>query len=94
MSTETSKAPKYIDRLKNIDSVEAEKLSFHNRKAQKSLESKIIDFEEELTDLDIALNKAYSTFPFNVDKAIDAEDKKALVTRKLDQAKRMLAELF
>jgi len=94
MSTEATKVPKYIDRLKNVESVEAEKLSFHNRKAQKSLESKIIDFEEELTDLDIALNKAYSTFPFNVDKAIDAEDKKALIGRKLEQAQRMLKELF
>lgn len=92
--SQSTNAPKYIDRLKNVESVEAEKLSFHNRKAQKSLESKIIDFEEEVTDLDIALNKAYSTFPFNVDKAIEAEDKKALINRKLEQARKMLSELF
>ena len=93
MST-TTNAPKYIDRLKNLDKVEAEKLEFHARKAQKALESKIIDFEEELADLDITLNKAYSTFPFAVEKAIEAEDKRALVSRKLEQAKRMLNELF
>jgi hypothetical protein len=92
--SETTTVAKYIDRLKNIESVEAEKLNFSNRKAQKSLESKIIDFEEELTDLDIVLNKTLSTFPFNVDKAIEAEDKKALVGRKLAQAQKMLKELF
>ena len=94
MSETTTPVAKYIDRLKNIESVEAEKLNFSNRKAQKSLESKIIDFEEELTDLDIVLNKTLSTFPFNVDKAIEAEDKKALVGRKLAQAQKMLKELF
>jgi hypothetical protein len=88
MSETTTPVAKYIDRLKNIESVEAEKLNFSNRKAQKSLESKIIDFEEELTDLDIVLNKTFSTFPFNVDKAIEAEDKKALVGRKLAQAQK------
>ena len=94
MSETTTPVAKYIDRLKNIESVEAEKLNFSNRKAQKSLESKIIDFEEELTDLDIVLNKTLSTFPFNVDKTIEAEDKKALVGRKLAQAQKMLKELF
>jgi esterase/lipase len=94
MSTESTSAMKYAERLKNSEKVEEAKIGFQVKKAQKALESQIIDFEEELANLEIELNEVTSAFPFNVKKAIDAEDKKQLVERKLSQAQRMLKELF
>ncbi len=81
--------------LKTTDDVKkAMKVPFQVRKDKKSLESWIINKEEEVATLEMKINDAKGADVFAPDRILDYKDDLALVERRLKEGKKLLKEMF
>ncbi len=76
------------------EALDAAKVPFKVRKAEKDLESKIIDVEQEIADAELAVEEAKGSDPIKWDTLIDKTDELELKKRKLAQLNQIQKELF
>lgn len=89
------KTTKYASLLKlGKDALDALKIPFEVRKAEKDLEKEIIDLEQAVAEQDLKIQEAKSTRPLNLKKILEAIDEKDLKQRELRLATDLQAELF
>lgn len=79
---------------KGKEAVEAMQIPFKVRKAQKDLEMKIIEIEQEIATAELTIEEQQSQHPIDWTKLIDAIDSKELKGRKLKQLKELEGKLF
>lgn len=88
-------AKKYGELLKmGKDALEAIKIPFEVRKAEKDLEKEIIDIEQKIEEQNYNIQDAKSQRPLNLKNILEAIDKKDLLQRDLKLAKQLQEELF
>lgn len=86
---------KYSDLLKlGKDALEAIKVPFEVRKAEKDLEKEIINLEQAIAEQDLKIQEAKGSRPLNLKSILDAIDIKDLKERELRLAKALQEELF
>lgn len=86
---------KYADLLKlSKDALEAIKIPFEVRKAEKDLEKEIINLEQSIAEQELKIQEAKGSRPINLKSILDAIDAKELKERELKQAQELQKELF
>ena len=86
---------KYSELLKKSkEAINLIKVPFKVKKAKKSLELKIAEAEDEISDGDLAVQEEKSSHPPNWDRIIDKTDERDLLARKLKLLNELKDELF
>ena len=86
---------KYADLLKlSKDALEAIKIPFEVRKAEKDLEKEIINLEQSVAEQELKIQEAKGSRPINLKLILNAIDEKELKERELKQAQELQKELF
>ena len=81
--------------LKSTDDVKkALKVPFQVRKDKKSLESWIIDREEEVAELELKIEDLKANSNFNVNKILETMDDLKLAERRLKQGQNLIKTMF
>lgn len=96
MNEEKSVVKKTYEELLKMgkEAVDAIKIPFEVRKAEKDLEKEIINLEQEISEQDLKIQEAKSVRPLNLKNILDAIDKKDLKERELRLANELQSELF
>ena len=76
------------------EALDAIKVPFEVRKAEKDLEKEIINLEQTIAEQELKIQEAKGTRPLNLKAILDAIDEKDLKERDLRLAKELQAELF
>ena len=76
------------------DAIEAIKIPFEVRKAEKDLEKEIINLEQAIAEQDLKIQEAKGTKPLNLRAILDSIDEKDLKERDLKLAQELQKELF
>ena len=86
---------KYSELLKlGKDALDAIKVPFEVRKAEKDLEKEVINIEQAIAEQELKIQEAKGTRPLNLKAILDAIDEKDLKERELRLAKELQTELF
>lgn len=86
---------KYSDLLKmGKEALDAIKIPFEVRKAEKDLEKEIINLEQSIAEQELKIQEAKGSRPINLKSILDAIDAKELKERELKQAQELQKELF
>ena len=86
---------KYKDLLQmGKEAVDAIKIPFEVRKAEKTLESEIINIEQAIAEQELKIQEAKSIKPLDLRKILDAINTKDLKQRELKLAVELQKELF
>ncbi len=89
------KETKYSQLLKmGKDALDAIKVPFEVRKAEKDLEKEIINLEQAIAEQELKIQESKGTRPLNLKCILDAIDAKDLKERELRLAKELQEELF
>lgn len=92
---EEKKGTKYEALLKlGKDALDAIKIPFEVRKAEKDLEKEIINLEQAVAEQELTIQEAKSQRPLNLKKILESIDVKDLKNRELKLARELQAELF
>ena len=96
MADKAKEVLKYKERLlkKLKGEFEEVKVEFQVKKAEKSLESAMLDMEEKIADFDVKIEQAKYDYPINFDALLDMQDQQALVTRRFEQAEKLIKDMF
>lgn len=94
-TSDVGSSSKYAQLLKlGKDALDALKIPFEVRKAQKDLEKEIIVLEQEISELDLKIQEAKGARPLNLKSILDAIDQRDLKNRELKLAEDLQKELF
>ncbi len=86
---------KYSDLLKmGKEALDAIKIPFEVRKAEKDLEKEIINLEQAIAEQELKIQETKGTRPLNLRNILDAIDEKDLKERELRLAEELQKELF
>lgn len=93
LSTNVKK--KYSELLKlGKEAIDAIKIPFEVRKAEKDLEKEIIILEQQIAEQELKIQESKSARPINLRNILNAIDTKDLKERDLRLAKELQTELF
>lgn len=96
MSTELGFVKKkYADLIKmGKEAIDAVKIPFEVRKAEKDLEKEIIVLEQKIAEQELKIQDAKGTRPLNLQVILDGVDQRDLLERSLKLAQELKTELF
>ncbi len=76
------------------EALDAIKIPFEVRKAEKDLEKEIINLEQAIAEQELKIQETKGTRPLNLRAILDAIDEKDLKERDLKLAQELQSELF
>lgn len=95
MSEQAEKTSKYAALLKlGKEAIDAIKIPFEVKKAEKDLEREIINIEQAIAEQELKIQEAKGTRPLNLKLILEAIDAMDLKKRELKLAKELQTELF